>query len=368
MNNLEYLNLITPVALLIAVIAGIYFLIIYSRGKRIQAKMAQELERSSRNERRVNVNLKDQLEKLSSIKQTINQVENYVGNKSSGLYFDGYIIIDLPDNLHSMFHDLLKGFEDFAKLKGYNVTFSIDNSLERKIAFKFTLQNEGIIVSTQTVRQDIKEYIDKVKNGDNFDDLPIIISPAEHSLISTTLKDRLNFLHQNYALEKNTRYHYENLLKTIVESNSGIRQPASIYIQTGGSNNPKSLVTNNSPNSLLGDNNHYENNTDNSDHSVITITNSFNKKKDQIERLDEIIRLLSEEKNIEASQRQTLVTNFDKIKEELADEEQPSKPKIFKWLSNTKKILENVVLSHHTTEAIHWIYENFNFIIHKIGN
>ena len=75
---------------------------------------------------------------------------------------------------------------------------------------------------------------------------------------------------------------------------------------------------------------------------------------------------LKQEKEINEEYKQNLVTNFDKIKEELVDEEQPDKSKIFKWLLNTKKVLENVVLSHHTTEAIHWIYDNFNFVIHKI--
>ena len=32
----------------------------------------------------------------------------------------GYIIIDLPEKQKSLFHDLLKGFEDFAKIKGYS--------------------------------------------------------------------------------------------------------------------------------------------------------------------------------------------------------------------------------------------------------
>ena len=138
-----------------------------------------------------------------------------------------------------MFSDLLKGFEEFAKLKGYNIAFSVDNSIPHKIAFKFTLQDEGINISTQTVRKDIREYIEKVKNGENFDDLPIVISPEEHSLVSTTLKNRFSFLQHNYNLEKNTRLHYENLIKRISISPNGFTQQPSIFIQTGGVNTPK---------------------------------------------------------------------------------------------------------------------------------
>lgn len=322
----------------------------------VQMKLIEQLHNSQHEQKMFNERLFNQFER--------GVVENEVDGINSG----GYIILDLPDNLRGMFHDLLKGFEDFAKLKGYNVVFSVDNSLQHKIAFKFTLLDEGIDVSANTVRQDIREYIEKIKKGDAFDDLPVIISPIEHSLVSATLRNRLSFLHHNYTLEKNTREHYENLFKILATSNYKITQSAPIYIQTGGNYNPKNLVANHSPNSLLGDNNVYENNSDNSDHSVITITNSFNKKKEQIEKIDEVIRFLIEEKNLATNQRQTLVTNFDKIKEELTDEEQPSKSKIFKWLSNIKKISENLVLSHRTTQAIQWIYENFNFIVNKISS
>ena len=51
------------------------------------------------------------------------------------------------------------------------------------------------------------------------------------------------------------------------------------------------------------------------------------------------------------------------MREEIADEQQPDKAKIFKWLTNTKKALENVVLANHTREAIHWIYEHLHFLV-----
>jgi len=94
----------------------------------------------------------------------------------------------------------------------------------------------------------------------------------------------------------------------------------------------------------------------------INISNSDNDRKEIAEKIEALIKLLSQEK-VEDEQRQSLVTNFDKIKEEISDEQQPDKSKIFKWLTNTKKVLENVVLANHTREAIHWIYEQFHFVI-----
>jgi hypothetical protein len=290
----------------------------------------------------------------------LKEAEDERTERSSG----GYIILDLPDNMRSLFSDLLKGFEDYAKLKGYHIIFSVDNSIPHKIAFKFTIQDDGVNVSTTTVRKDIREYIEKVKSGESFDNLPVVISPEEHSLVSTTLKNRISFLQHNYNLEKNAREHYERLFAKLSSSPNGFGHQPTIFIQTGGVNNPRNLLANNSSNILQGEEVLYENNSDNSDHSQITISNSFNKRKEQITKLKEVIDLLKQEKEINEEDKQNLITNFDKIKEELTDEETPNKSMIYKWFSNTKRILENVVLAHHTNEAIHWIYENFNFVLH----
>lgn len=95
----------------------------------------------------------------------------------------------------------------------------------------------------------------------------------------------------------------------------------------------------------------------------ITISDSFNKKNETVAKLSELISLIRKEENINDDQKQLLITNFDKVKEELF-EEQPSQSKIFKWLSKTKDLLEKLVLSHEVTEAVKWIYTNLNFIFH----
>ncbi|WP_439698101.1 hypothetical protein ACFGVS_07525 [Mucilaginibacter sp. AW1-7] len=97
----------------------------------------------------------------------------------------------------------------------------------------------------------------------------------------------------------------------------------------------------------------------------IKISDAINSRKETADKIEELIQLIRQEPNIEDQQRQSLITNFDKVKEEIS-EEKPAKSKIFKWLSNTKNILENLVLTHHVTEAVHWVYENLNFISHQI--
>jgi len=95
----------------------------------------------------------------------------------------------------------------------------------------------------------------------------------------------------------------------------------------------------------------------------IKISDSLNSKNETADKISDLIELIRQEQVLDTNQKQTLITNFDKVKEEVL-EEKPDKSKIFKWLSATRGILENLVLSHHVTEAVHWVYNNLNFLIH----
>jgi hypothetical protein len=97
----------------------------------------------------------------------------------------------------------------------------------------------------------------------------------------------------------------------------------------------------------------------------IKIADSLSDKKESSEKIEELISLIRTEMNIDEEQKKTLITNFDKVKEEVL-KEKPDKSKVYKWLSNTKAVLENLVLSHHLTEAVHWVSDNLNFVIHQI--
>lgn len=95
----------------------------------------------------------------------------------------------------------------------------------------------------------------------------------------------------------------------------------------------------------------------------IKVSDSLNGKNETVEKITELINLIKQEQDIDSEQKQSLITNFDKVREEVL-EDKPDKSKIFKWLSTTKVILENFVLTHDVTEAIHWVYNNLNFFIH----
>lgn len=124
----------------------------------------------------------------------------------------GYIILEMPGDKRSAFIDLLKGFEDYARLRGYSVFFSFDSSIPDKVAFKFTVAAFGITVSKEQIRKDLEDYIEKVKSGGRIEDIPIVLNKQEHDLLITTLANRINFLYHNYKLVSNTLKYYERLL------------------------------------------------------------------------------------------------------------------------------------------------------------
>lgn len=57
----------------------------------------------------------------------------------------GYAVIELPDKLKSVFHEALRGFEDFAVLQGFSVAVSLDSSIEGMFAFKLTTSQIGTL-------------------------------------------------------------------------------------------------------------------------------------------------------------------------------------------------------------------------------
>jgi hypothetical protein len=98
----------------------------------------------------------------------------------------------------------------------------------------------------------------------------------------------------------------------------------------------------------------------------ITISTSQDDRKNLAEKIDDLIKIIRQE-NIPEDNKQILITNFNKVKEEIRDEEEPDKSRIARWLKNTKKVVENIVLTHEACQAINWVYSGFKFIVQNIG-
>jgi hypothetical protein len=179
--HLDLLQYMNSTMLSLAVVSGLFFGLRWLKN--------QELARKE--------DLKLRFEELEI--QRINLLAKDVGGANSdippvGTGAGGYIILDLPDDQKSMFHDVLKGFEEFARLKGYAIQFSIDGSIPDKIAFKFTVGQGGVGVSTQQVEDDLKDYIERVQRGDDLSDLPIVTPDSVHAALLLAMRNRINDL------------------------------------------------------------------------------------------------------------------------------------------------------------------------------
>ncbi|MFH1743441.1 MAG: hypothetical protein ABIH23_30930, partial [bacterium] len=230
----------------------------------------------------------------------------------------GYILINLPEDQKSMFMDLLKGFEDYATLKGYRISFSYDGSLPNRVAFRFTIIQGGVTVSTERVRQDIQEYIRKVENGEDFDDLDIVVPLEQHHIVLMMLKNRLAFLQQTYATQRNAIHLYEKLIKTF--NTAGIAQPAQFFIQGGGTISPTSYSAINSRQIAQGQ---HLKLIGNSGDQVISIGNTFNERKEIVELIEKIERSLWTETDENKSKARELRGYLEKARDEICDEPQP---------------------------------------------
>jgi hypothetical protein len=268
--------------------------------------------------------------------------EDRAAANNSGAGSGGYHLVTIDEPDRSLFHDLLKGFEDYAKLKGYRVSFSIDNSWDGRTAYKFTVLGKGVVIGSEQVRDDFREYVNRVrKDDDEFDDIPVVTNMAEHHLLVTMLKNRIIFFRTNYALYKNTVALFEML---IANSRFFPAQPQpNIIVHSGVAMDSRRFSNTNSPRSILGDGNTVND-------SSINIGGSVNEKLERINALDEMIAKL---RTIDSKDPAIAKADLDltKVREELADYQEPNESSIRKWLEHAKNLMTSAILGHELYEA-----------------
>jgi hypothetical protein len=284
--------------------------------------------------------------------------EQSVKAENVGLNSGGYIIFNMPDSKKPLFHDLLKGFEDYAKLRGYEISFSIDNSFADKVAFKFTLDSVGINVSTKQVKQDLQDFINKVQKGDSLDDLPVVLSPEEHSLVLTCMKNRISFLQHNYNLQKNAAEFYMGLLKEIPSLGSSVSHPQNFYMLSGDGNQ----AALNSPQSIQGTGNRLIGNRMD---QGIHIANSFNEREEQIRALSDLWLAIHHEQeklpkeSLDRENCSKAISVIHKAQTELKEEDPPDPNRINRWLQTAKNSLQAFALTKEVSDAAQAVWDAF---------
>jgi leucine dehydrogenase len=276
-----------------------------------------------------------------------------------GAHAGGYIVFDIPEARKPFYHDLLKGFEDYARLKGYRVFFSVDNSVPNKAAYKFTMAESGNAVSPQMVRHDVQEYVTQIQNmqaGDAFIDLPIVTTPLEHHLVVAAIKNRFSFLQHSYNLEKNARELYQRLLEQFASQPSKLLPP-SVVVHTGGAMDARTYSAVNSNHLLQGDN---SSDVGFSSGTSIHIDRSFNAASANLEIIEQLIQALLTEPQLDPEQRAKAVANLTNVQEELREQEKPDGGRIRRWLENAKLALETGNVGAEAIEKFHQVWRAFN--------
>jgi hypothetical protein len=265
----------------------------------------------------------------------------------------GYIVIDLPHEKRPFFHDLLKGFEEYARLKGYSVSFSIDATHKDKVAFKFTVDNDVINVGPLRVRKDFQEYVERVQAGDDLSDMPVITSVEEHNLLVTILRNRISFLQHSYNLEKNAVEFYAQVLRNLPAG--AIIPGPSVVVQAGGQMDSRRYISTGSQKLIQGDGNTY---TDNSIDASIRIGASFNERRTQIDLLGRLIAGLNTD-GPDSHEKQGVIQDIGRVKDELEDQERPDGSRIKVWLERAKTGLQALSVGKETLELVNAVLKSF---------
>jgi hypothetical protein len=308
-------------------------------------------KRDEREEKRLELEEKRLEAEESARYEARKQQEDILAGERAGTGSGGYIVMEMPEKDRPHFHDLLKGFEDYAKVKGYEISFSIDSSFEGRIAFKFTVKNDGVVVGPERVRKDFEEYVQKVREGDveDLDDMPVVTTLAEHNLALTMLKSRIIFLQQRIKLTQNVNEYYEKLFM-YVRTFPALPAP-SVIVQTGGSMDSRKYNSVNSERLIQGDSNTYKD-------SSVNIGESFNERQERIAALDYVIGKLkstdAKSESVEKAQRE-----LTKVRDELTEYPEPNKSSIRKWLEYAKNSMTGAILGYETVEAAKKLWELF---------
>lgn len=271
--------------------------------------------------------------------------------EASGLGSGGYIIVDLPEKERPFFHDLLKGFEDYATLQGYSIAFSIDSTYDARIGFKFTIKNEGFSVGAERVSQDFKDYLQHLRNGnvEKIDEIPVVRTIGEHKMMLTQFKNRFIFLQLCYDASLKTIQNYEQFFS------NGRAFPAlpapNVVVHTGGSMDSRNYTATNSKHIIQGDSNRL---TD----SSVNIGGSFNERQERVAALDDVIAKLKDLETEDAVVSKA-ARELGKVRDELTEDSDPDKSSVKKWLGNAKNLMGTAALSFEVTEAAKKLWELF---------
>lgn len=136
----------------------------------------------------------------------------------------GYINFSLPSDFQCTFSEIIKDFEDYAKLKGYDILVNVEIDQPDYVSIKFTLVNTGVCIGVLSVKRDILEYIKKVSVGEPFDDMPVRIDNSDHMHYLAILTSKSKLYNNREGFKRNSYHVLTEFSREFEKCNHGIVQ------------------------------------------------------------------------------------------------------------------------------------------------
>ena len=266
-----------------------------------------------------------------------------------------YVYIDIPDRQKSAFTDLIRGFEHFAKIRAYTISFSYDSSFQNKIGFKFYSNIETSQSSTDKIKSDFEDYLERIRSGRGFNDLPQMISFEEHQKELLILKNKIVDLEFQYKVEKNLREYFEKTANKFLRIKDSFKTHSFVIVQIGENNSVQTIQPDHAKNLIIGDKGSID------DYSKIFISKSYSERKKQIDKIEEITKAIEEQIEDNHKFKGEILSCLKIMGEELELKEQPSRTILFKQLLALKSFFEKVIFTHDLKEALTWLFNSFKF-------
>ena len=260
----------------------------------------------------------------------------------------------------------MQGFGEYAKLKGYNITFAMDASLPGKVGIKFVIMDAGVTVSTATVKKDVDEYINKMRNSDNLRDMPIVTDPIEHERLVSVITMRFSYLKHEAELHAIQSLAYRRMFEDVqFMANRAIAyapppaQNLNIQVYNRGDSNMvgDTYKAEHSPGASVGVGNIVR-----IEGSSIIIGSSNEQRAQQAASVDALIQLVRTSKLVD-DEKATAVRHLENLKEEINSGEKPDAGLIAKSLGRLKSVFDTATAGAELYEKAKDVFATFGVTI-----
>ncbi|MCK6263845.1 hypothetical protein KP803_11250 [Vibrio sp. ZSDE26] len=255
----------------------------------------------------------------------------------------GFFFIPIDEDIKGTFSDMLKGFEDYARLLGYEVSLSIDSSISNQIGYKFSLRPGEQFHSHNEIQKNITEYLKAMTHTRKGFSAPPDADPIHSDNASTTMQ-KLKTLKRQVNDLKQQRDLYQNLSQSLGQAFT--TNTPQIYItqqQLLGnkmSEDNRSYSADNSSGVIQGDN---SGNVIES--SNVQIGKNVSEVNEQATALQELISALKDEEKPELA---PAIRHFENAHEELVEEGNPDPSRVEKYLGKATDIVKSVGVAADT--------------------